>query len=201
MFHDKITSEEEDHIIINNNRGRDRNCRTHEIYDGWRSPSNRHNRSWHEDYHDDDNYYWHEKASRRYHRRRSGQSFYLSSSDSDYHNHRQGGMQSGINAKPTSSVIRQLKYPHFSLSQQTGYIGTNIQFHQLKTTRDPEERQGTMELLHRITLWRLRAGITWQQVRNTHVHILQKSKIEKSPEKRTGTDLNKTSMTRSSSQY
>ena len=108
--------------------------------------------NWHEDYHDDDNYYWHEKSSRRYCRKRSGQ-FYLSSSDSDYHDHRQGGMQSGISAKPTSSVIRQLKYPHFSLGQQTGYIGTNIQFHQLNydqfivgkmatimSTRDPEER-------------------------------------------------------------
>ena len=37
----------------------------------------------------------------------------------------------GINAKPTSSVQEQLRYPHFSLGQISGFINTNLQFHNL----------------------------------------------------------------------
>ena len=40
-------------------------------------------------------------------------------------------IHSGINAKPTSRVREQLRYLHFSLGQISGYIGVNLQFHNL----------------------------------------------------------------------
>ena len=95
--------------------------------------------------------------------------------------------RSGINAKPSSSVKDQLRYPHFSLGQVSGFIGLNIQFHQLTYGQfiageletihsccDPQEQRGRMELLHRISQWSLRANVAWVQIRNTYAHILRK---------------------------
>lgn len=92
-----------------------------------------------------------------------------------------------ISAKPTSSIREQLRYPHFSLGQVSGYIGMNLQFHQLTyeqflageletilTTTDESERYGRIELLHRISLWQLRTNVSWLQIRNTYTHILRK---------------------------
>ena len=97
------------------------------------------------------------------------------------------GTQSGIDAKPTSNIREQLRYPHFSLGQVSAFIGQNLQFHNLTyeqfivgelTTisqcEDHIEREGRTELLQRITLWRLRANVTWSQVRSAYGHIIRK---------------------------
>ena len=81
----------------------------------------------------------------------------------------------------------QCRYPHFLLGQLTGFIGTNIQYHQLTyeqfiagelativVTSNKSERLGRIDLLQKISSWRLRAGVTWPQVRNTYAHILGK---------------------------
>ena len=70
----------------------------------------------------------------------------------------------GINAKPTSNVCIQLRYPHFSLRQMTGFIGQNVQYHHLSfeqfiagklatisTCDDASEKEGRLELLQHIT--------------------------------------------------
>ena len=95
-------------------------------------------------------------------------------------------MCSGINAKPSSSVRDQLHYPHFALGQVSGYIGLNIQFHNLTfeqfvageletihTCNDSQERAGRIDLLHQIAQWNLRTNVSWLQIRNTYAHILR----------------------------
>ena len=80
----------------------------------------------------------------------------------------------------------QLRYPHFSLGQISGFIGQNLQFHNLNydqfiagelatitNCHDIEEKIGRVKLLQRIALWRLRANVTWPQVRNAFAHILR----------------------------
>ena len=118
---------------------------------------------------------------------RSGQSFDTESSDSDFPQRKKGKKRSGVNANPSSEVREQLKYPHYSLGQQTGFIGLNIPFHQLiydqfvagelgtiVATCDRNEREGRTKLLQCISVWKLCAGITWPQVQNTYAHILRK---------------------------
>ena len=91
----------------------------------------------------------------------------------------------GINAKPSSSIHEQFRYPHFSLGQVSGYIGLNVQFHNLTfdpflageletihTCMDPDERDGRIRLLHQIAQWNLRSSVSWAQLRNTYAHIL-----------------------------
>ena len=104
--------------------------------------------------------------------------------DHGYNNRK---IRSGISAKPTSSVREQLRYPHFSLGQVSGFIGLNLQFHHLSyeqfiagemetiiSTSDQCERKGRIELLNRISQWQLRANVSWVQIRNTYAHILRK---------------------------
>ena len=80
-----------------------------------------------------------------------------------------------------------MRYPHFSLGQQPGFIGLNLQFHQLSyeqfvagelatilSTRNKREREGRIDLLQRISLQRLRSGVSWVQVRNTYTHIIRR---------------------------
>ena len=120
-------------------------------------------------------------------RYRSGQSYDSSSSNSEPVRKWSNNIRSGINSKPSSLVKEQLRYPHFSLGQQTGFIGMNIPFHQptydqflagelstITDTHDHSEKVGRIELLQRISLWKLRAGISWPQVRNTYAYILRK---------------------------
>ena len=96
-------------------------------------------------------------------------------------------VRSGINAKPSSSVRRQLCYPHFSLGQVSGYIGLNVPFHSLTfeqfvageletihTCLDNYEREGRLSLLHQIVQWNLRNTVSWNQIRNTYAHILRR---------------------------
>ena len=111
-----------------------------------------------------------------------------SSSDSSVNRTvRKGKTRSGINARPSSSVQDQLRYPHFSLGQVSGFIGMNLQFHQLSfeqfiageletihTCLDQEEQWGRIELLHHIVQWNLRSNVSWPQIRNTYAHILRK---------------------------
>ena len=97
------------------------------------------------------------------------------------------GKKSGINAKLTSNVQVQLTYPHYSLGQLSGFIGQNIQYHQLSfeqfmagelstidTCQDIIEKIGRMQLLKRVALWRLRVNVTWPQIRNAFAHILRR---------------------------
>ena len=120
------------------------------------------------------------------HRRIQGQSYDSTSSSKD-RRLRPRKIKSGISAKPTSSVKFQLVYPHFSLGQTSGFIGTNIQFHQLtyeqfmagelttiKNTEDVGEHDGRIELLTHISQWSLRANVTWPQIRNVYAHIIRK---------------------------
>ena len=125
-----------------------------------------------------------------YRRRNTGRyldSCSSSSDDSIVYKSKTKKIQSGINAKLSSSVQEQLHYPHFSLGQVSGFIGLNIQFHQLTfeqfiageletihTCENTVEREGRIDLLHRITQWFLRANVSWPQIRNTYAHILQK---------------------------
>ena len=94
-------------------------------------------------------------------------------------------MKSGINAKLTSNVKDQLRYLHFSLGQISGFIGSNLQFHQLSyeqfiagelttivNSYDPNERNGRVELLQKVSLWKLRADVTWNQVCNAYAHVI-----------------------------
>ena len=80
-----------------------------------------------------------------------------------------------------------MRYPHYSLGQVSGFIGQNLQFHQLTfeqfmagelatitATTDRVEREGRIELLQRISLWRLRSNIAWPQIRNTYAHIIRR---------------------------
>ena len=62
-----------------------------------------------------------------------GRSHYDTDSDTsrDHSPNRAKSKCSGITAKPNSKVKEQLMYPHFSLGQISGFIGQNIQFHQL----------------------------------------------------------------------
>ena len=81
----------------------------------------------------------------------------------------------------------QLKYPHFSLGQTSGFIGLNIPYHQLtfeqfvagelttiNNTNNTAEFNGRIELLSQISLWNLRANVLWPQVRNVYAHIIRK---------------------------
>ena len=125
----------------------------------------------------------HQNDKRRIQR---GKEYYDSSSDSE--NNQSGRLiKSGINAKPTSSVREQLKYPHFSLGQVSGYIGQNVQFHQLTydqfvagelttiiNSEDPAEQIGRTELLQHVALWKLRSNVTWQQIRSTYEHVIRR---------------------------
>ena len=109
----------------------------------------------------------------------TGESYeYSSSSDSEMEIKRGKHIKSGISAKPNSSVREQMKYPHFSLGQQPGFIGSNIQFHQLsykqflagematiQSTCGDCEREGCIALLQNIMLWKLR---------NTYAHVIHK---------------------------
>ena len=73
------------------------------------------------------------------------------------------------------------------MGQVSAFIGQNLQFHQLNyeqflagelTTiigcENPDEKEGRIELLQRITLWRLRANVAWSQVRNVYAHVIRK---------------------------
>ena len=86
-----------------------------------------------------------------------------------------------------SNVREQLKYPYFSLGQVSGFIGQNLQFYNLTYEQfiagelttisqcdDQSEREGRTKLLQCITLWRLRANVTWSQVRSAYAHIIRK---------------------------
>ena len=94
--------------------------------------------------------------------------------------------KSGISAKPSSRVREQLTYPHFLLGQVTGFIGQNLQFMQLSydqfvagkltmivNAEDVDKQIGRTELLQKIMLWKVRANVSWPQVRNTYAHILR----------------------------
>ena len=39
---------------------------------------------------------------------------------------------------------------------------------------DREEAQGRLELLQHVSLWKLRANVSWPQVRNTFAHVMRK---------------------------
>ena len=80
-----------------------------------------------------------------------------------------------------------MRYPHFSLGQQTDFIGMNVQYHQLTyeqfiagelytivTTKNQAEREGRIDLLQKISLWRLRSGVSWPQLRNLYAHVIKK---------------------------
>ena len=109
----------------------------------------------------------------------------IASSDSD--NNKTGKkIKSGINAKPNCEVIEQKRYPQFSLGQVSGFVGQDIAFSSLTyeqfmagelTTiincHDPVEVRGRIEILQRVALWRMRANVTWPQVRGTYSFILR----------------------------
>ena len=123
------------------------------------------------------------------HRYRAGQSIDSnsdSSTESQVRNDKPKKIRSGINVKPTSSIQEQLRYPHFSLGQISGFINMNLQFHNLSyeqfiagelvtinNSMDLDEQQGHTELLQRISQWQLRSNVTWPQVRNTYAHIIR----------------------------
>ena len=95
-------------------------------------------------------------------RQRSGQCYdSSSSSDSNIRRSHMRKLKSGINAKPTSGVQDQLRYPHYSLRQLPGFIGLYVDFHQLSYDQlivgematingliNSQERIGRMRLLH-----------------------------------------------------
>ena len=110
-----------------------------------------------------------------------------SSVDSRSPKKRDGNVRSGISARPTSGVKQQQKYPHFSLGQMSGYIGQNIQFHQLNydqflagematitSCESQDEIDGRISLMQHITMWKLRANVTWPQIRNAYATIIRK---------------------------
>ena len=87
------------------------------------------------------------------------------SSDSDTSQTCNKDVRSGISARPNSRVKLQQVYPHFSLGQVSGFIGQNLQFHNftfkefiaremvtITSTSDPQEAEGRMQLLQRISL-------------------------------------------------
>ena len=72
-----------------------------------------------------------EKGKHRHETRRyTGKNAYFSDSASESSSPGRT-TRSGINAKPSSNVRIQQRYPHFSLGQVSGFIGQNIQFHNL----------------------------------------------------------------------
>ena len=94
-------------------------------------------------------------------------------------------MKSGINAKPTSSVMEQQCYPHFSLGRVSRFIDQNIKFKHLSYEQfmagelttiinapTMYEREGRTGLLQRVTLWKLRTNVSWPQVRGAYAHIM-----------------------------
>ena len=119
-------------------------------------------------------------------RRGKTPSEYFDSSSDSMSPRKSRNNKSGINAKPTSNVCIQLRYPHFSLGQMSGFIGQNIQFHHLSYEQfmagelatimncdNPAEATGRLHLLLRIASWKLRLNVTWPQIRNVFVHILR----------------------------
>ena len=104
------------------------------------------------------------------------------SSDDDGHD-----VRSGISARLNSNVSEQLVYPQFLLGQISGFIGQNINFHQLNyeqfianelstivNLQNVTEICGCTKLLHRVSLWKLRANVTWQKVHNAYAHIVHR---------------------------
>ena len=96
-------------------------------------------------------------------------------------------VRSGISAWPSSNVCDQLRYLHFSFDQISGFIGQNIGFHQLTyeqfmagelvtivNCQDEQEKYGRTQLLNRISLWKLRANVTWLQVCNAYAHVIRR---------------------------
>ena len=68
-----------------------------------------------------------------------------------------------------------------------GFVGRDIEFDELTyeqfiagelTTivncNDKIEKRGRTELLQRVTLWRMRANVTWPQIRGTYSFILRR---------------------------
>ena len=96
-------------------------------------------------------------------------------------------IKSGISAKPSSGVLEQKMYPHFSLGRTSGFIGQDVKFENLtyeqfiagklliiNAATDPDEILGRTQLLQRIAMWRLRNNVSWPQVRQTFAHILRR---------------------------
>ena len=86
-----------------------------------------------------------------------------------------------------SNVKYQLTYPHFSLGQVSGFIGQKLHFHNLtyeqfiagelttiSNCEDQIEKEGRLELLQKISLWKLRANVAWSQVCSAYAHIIRK---------------------------
>ena len=112
----------------------------------------------------------------------------LSSTDSGRHQNRKScNKRSGINAKPCSKVKVELTYPHFSLGQLSGFMGAPISFHNLTYEQfvagelctimncsSATEHRGRVTLLQKISNWHLMINASWNQIQNTHAHIIRK---------------------------
>ena len=127
-----------------------------------------------------------QRAAERNDRRQNnrGRLHYSSSESDNMHSNRK--IKSGINAKPNSAVVEQKRYPQFSLGQVSGFVGQDIPFGSLTYEQfiagelttiincdDPVKAQGRTEILQRVSLWRMRANVTWAQVRGTYSYIVR----------------------------
>ena len=84
-------------------------------------------------------------------------------------------------------VHDELKYPHFSLGQLSGFMGAPISFYNLSYEQfvagelciimnmtSATERRGRVTLLQKISNWKLMVGACWIQIQNTYAHIIRK---------------------------
>ena len=119
--------------------------------------------------------------------RHKGRHESISTSDSELDtNDKVRKVKSGITAKPTTGVLEQKMYPHFSLGRTSGFIGQNVRFENLtyeqfmagelltiNSTIDMNEARGRTKLLQRVAMWRLRTNVSWPQVRQAFAAILR----------------------------
>ena len=95
-------------------------------------------------------------------------------------------VKSGITAKATSKVRREMTYPHFTLGQTSPFVPTDIAFEQLiydqfvageittiSRTTSRNEKHGRIRLLQNISHWKLRNAVSWIQLRSVYALILR----------------------------
>ena len=95
-------------------------------------------------------------------------------------------VKSGLHAKPSNKVKKELIYPHYSLCQGGGYVSAEITFNQLSydqfiagevhtilRTKSSTEKRGRIRLLSTIARWKLRTNAVWSQIRSAYAVILR----------------------------
>ena len=103
-----------------------------------------------------------------------------------HHRKNKKRVKSGILAKPSNRVKKELIYPHFSLCQGGAFVATEVTYaqltyeqfmagetHTILRCRSAREKEGRLRLLSALTRWRLRSSVAWAQIKSAYAVILR----------------------------